>query len=141
MNSGGACIGCTMPGFPDKFTPFYKRPPGSMASTAASRLLGSVIRPLRRSTNAHLNREVRWDVHKDVPSGWAREKSEPNAVQNTVHKFYDRIRRSGDTSKNSGEVWGKREEWTEAEDPDAEAKLEVEVSTGSGAAKTDREDQ
>jgi hydrogenase small subunit len=23
------CIGCTMPGFPDKFTPFYKRPPGS----------------------------------------------------------------------------------------------------------------
>ncbi len=27
MNAGGPCIGCTMPGFPDKFTPFYKRPP------------------------------------------------------------------------------------------------------------------
>jgi hydrogenase small subunit len=24
MVAGGACIGCTMPGFPDKFSPFYK---------------------------------------------------------------------------------------------------------------------
>ena len=28
MVSGGACIGCTMPGFPDKYAPFYKAPPG-----------------------------------------------------------------------------------------------------------------
>ena len=28
MVAGGACIGCTMPGFPDKYAPFYKAPPG-----------------------------------------------------------------------------------------------------------------
>ena len=141
MNSGGACIGCTMPGFPDKFTPFYKRPPGSMASTAASRLLGSVVRPLRRNTNAHLNREVRWDLHNDVPSGWAREKSEPNAVQSTVHRFYDRIRRSTDTSKNPGEVWGKRDEWTQAREPAMEEKSEAEAKAATPVAtKTDKGD-
>ncbi|MGH9282897.1 MAG: hypothetical protein ACRD0S_08165, partial [Acidimicrobiales bacterium] len=26
MAFGGICIGCTMPGFPDRFTPFYERP-------------------------------------------------------------------------------------------------------------------
>ena len=29
-NVGGICIGCTMPGFPDKFMPFMDQPPGSM---------------------------------------------------------------------------------------------------------------
>ena len=28
MVAGGGCIGCTMPGFPDKYSPFYKAPPG-----------------------------------------------------------------------------------------------------------------
>ncbi len=27
-NVGGICIGCTMPGFPDKFMPFMNQPPG-----------------------------------------------------------------------------------------------------------------
>ena len=31
----GACIGCTMPGFPDKFSPFYKAPPGSSCRGAS----------------------------------------------------------------------------------------------------------
>jgi hydrogenase small subunit len=26
-NVGGICIGCTMPGFPDKFMPFMDEPP------------------------------------------------------------------------------------------------------------------
>ncbi len=30
-NVGGICIGCTMPGFPDKFMPFMNQPPGSFA--------------------------------------------------------------------------------------------------------------
>ena len=29
-NVGGICIGCTMPGFPDKFMPFMDQPPGSL---------------------------------------------------------------------------------------------------------------
>jgi hydrogenase small subunit len=28
-NVGGVCIGCTMPGFPDKFMPFMDQPPGA----------------------------------------------------------------------------------------------------------------
>lgn len=113
MNAGGACIGCTMPGFPDKFTPFYTRSPGSNVSSTASRLLGSIIKPLRNVTNAHLNREVRWDREGAVPSAWSREKSEPGFVADTVHRFYDRFRRSGDTARNPGEVWGKRVEATQ----------------------------
>src|SRR5262249_45220189 len=61
MNTGGVCIGCTMPGFPDRFAPFYTKPPGSTLSTTASRLLGTFIRPLRRFTQSFQNREPRWD--------------------------------------------------------------------------------
>ena len=38
-NVGGICIGCTMPGFPDKFMPFMDEPPGAKLSTAASSML------------------------------------------------------------------------------------------------------
>lgn len=107
MNSGGACIGCTMPGFPDKFTPFYSPPPGSKVSTTASRILGGVIRPLRRYTNSHLNREVRWDLQNGIPSGWARERSEPGVVSDFGHRFYDSLRRRNDTGKSTAVEWGK----------------------------------
>ena len=70
MDAGGPCIACTMPGFPDKFSPFYKTPPGSIISTTMSRGVGGVIRRLRRLSNRHGNREVRWDVLDHVPSGW-----------------------------------------------------------------------
>jgi hydrogenase small subunit len=121
MNAGGACIGCTMPGFPDKFTPFYKTPPGSRVSTTAARALGSVMRPLRKFTNEHLNREVRWDLHDETPSGWAKQKGEPGLLDEIGHKFYDRLRRSTDRGNVEGEeAWGRRSEWTRAKDPAAE---------------------
>ncbi len=125
MNAGGACIGCTMPGFPDKFTPFYKRPPGSLASTGASRLLGSIIKPLRKVTNDHLNREVRWDLHGDVPSGWAPHKPEPRAWEAVAHRFYDSMRRSTDTGngKTDAKAWGRRQELSQRQDPSVEPKL------------------
>ena len=71
MEAGGVCIACTMPGFPDKFSPFYKAPPGGVISTALSRGVGGVIRRLRRLSNRHASRETRWDVENAVPSGWA----------------------------------------------------------------------
>ncbi len=108
MNAGGACIGCTMPGFPDKFTPFYSRPPGSLASTTVARMVGSVIRPLRKFSNNNLNREVRWDRQDAMPSAFSREKTEPSALSHTGHKFYDRVRRRSDTARRDAEVWGKR---------------------------------
>jgi hydrogenase small subunit len=57
---GGICIGCTMPGFPDKFMPFMDEPPGSKISTAASGLYGNVIRSLRRVTAKTTDEEPKW---------------------------------------------------------------------------------
>ncbi|MDQ3973987.1 MAG: hydrogenase expression protein HypE [Actinomycetota bacterium] len=118
MNAGGACIGCTMPGFPDKFTPFYKKPPGTIVSSNVSRLVGAMMRPMRRYTNEHLNRETRWDIHGDVPSGWARSRKEPSLLADVGHKFYDRWRRNTDTGRARGDEWGKRVEWTERKAPE-----------------------
>ncbi|MBA3428685.1 MAG: hypothetical protein H0U07_08960, partial [Actinobacteria bacterium] len=123
MAAGGACIGCTMPGFPDKFTPFYKAPPGSKVSSTASRMLGSLIRPLREYSNEHLDREVRWDLEGHVPSGWAREHTEPGRIKDLGHKFYDRIRTSTDTARRKGVAYGKREELTLAQDPELDRRL------------------
>jgi hydrogenase small subunit len=107
MNAGGACIGCTMPGFPDKFTPFYSRPPGALFSTGLSRTVGGIVRPLRMYSNKHLNREVRWDEQKAVPTAFARERDEPGRLNALSHKLYDALRRRDDTGKNSGDEWGK----------------------------------
>ncbi len=115
MNAGGACIGCTMPGFPDKFTPFYKRPPGSLASTTVSRMVGSVIRPLRKFSNNNLNREVRWDQQGATPSAFSREKYEPSPLADLGHHFYDKLRRAKDTARNEADVWGREPESTDRE--------------------------
>jgi len=59
-NVGGICIGCTMPGFPDKFMPFMDEPPGSKVSTTASGLYGNVIRALRGITAKTQDEEPSW---------------------------------------------------------------------------------
>ena len=59
-NVGGVCIGCTMPGFPDKFMPFMDEPPGSKVSTAASTLYGTVSRTLRGFTAKTADEEPKW---------------------------------------------------------------------------------
>lgn len=56
-NVGGVCIGCTMPGFPDKFMPFLDEPPGAKLSTAAVVMYGRTVRALRNFTRASLNKE------------------------------------------------------------------------------------
>ena len=53
-NVGGACIGCTMPGFPDKFMPFLDEPPGARMSASAVVLYGRTVRALRDITRASL---------------------------------------------------------------------------------------
>jgi len=52
----GYCIGCTMPGFPDKFMPFMDQPPGSLLSSNAVMTYGRAIHALRRFTQASLNK-------------------------------------------------------------------------------------
>jgi hydrogenase small subunit len=87
MKAGGVCIGCTMPGFPDKFSPFYKTPPGAIVSTFAAKSVGMVIRRLRRLSNREANREHRWDVTGEVPSGWAHVQAQ-TATDRAIKFFY-----------------------------------------------------
>lgn len=59
-NVGGVCIGCTMPGFPDKFMPFLETPPGAHLSTSAIQIYGRTVRALRKFTQNSLNKEPEW---------------------------------------------------------------------------------
>jgi hydrogenase small subunit len=59
-NVGGICIGCTMPGFPDKFMPFMAQPPGSLLSSQAVATYGRAIHALRKFTQTSLNKEPAW---------------------------------------------------------------------------------
>ncbi|HXR65054.1 MAG TPA: hydrogenase expression protein HypE [Ktedonobacteraceae bacterium] len=59
-NVGGICIGCTMPGFPDKFMPFMDEPPGGKLSSNIIGVYGTMIRQLRHLTNHTLNKEPSW---------------------------------------------------------------------------------
>ncbi len=64
-NVGGICIGCTMPGFPDKFMPFMNQPPGSLLSSSAVSTYGHAIHALRRFTQASLNKEPAWRAKRE----------------------------------------------------------------------------
>jgi hydrogenase small subunit len=59
-NVGGICIGCTMPGFPDKFMPFMDEPPGAKMSSTAVVMYGRTVRALRQFTRQQLDREPAW---------------------------------------------------------------------------------
>jgi hydrogenase small subunit len=66
-NVGGVCIGCTMPGFPDKFVPFMDEPPGAHMSTAAVNVYGRAVRSLRQFTLASMNREPERPAARRTP--------------------------------------------------------------------------
>jgi hydrogenase small subunit len=59
-NVGGVCIGCTMPGFPDKFQPFMDQPPGSLLSAHAISTYGKMIHALRGFTKSSMNKVPSW---------------------------------------------------------------------------------
>ena len=59
-NVGGICIGCTMPGFPDKFMPFMDEPAGAKLSTMAVLMYGRAVRSLRSFTRGSMNKEPEW---------------------------------------------------------------------------------
>ena len=54
------CIGCTIPGFPDKCMSFMDEPPGSEVSTAASGLSGTMVRSLRTVTLNTFDKAPEW---------------------------------------------------------------------------------
>jgi hydrogenase small subunit len=70
-NVGGICIGCTMPGFPDKFMPFMDMPPGASLSSALIKPYGALVRRLRGITNDTVNREPKWRHNRsELTSGY-----------------------------------------------------------------------
>ncbi len=106
MNVGAPCIGCTMPGFPDSFSPFYERPPGTLVSSTASRTHGVIIRTLREHTLFFQNRSRKWEKEGHVPAGWGHVR-EPNFIDRLGHYLYQKIqfmgakKRPGSTPKES----------------------------------------
>jgi hydrogenase small subunit len=66
-NVGGVCIGCTMPGYPDKFMPHLDEPPGAHMSTQAVVMYGRTVRALRQFTLASMNREPAWRKREPEP--------------------------------------------------------------------------
>jgi len=71
-NVGGICIGCTMPGFPDKFMPFMDQPPGGAVSTMITGVYGPTIRRLRSITNKTVNKEPKWRHNRaELTTGYA----------------------------------------------------------------------
>ncbi|HXV65209.1 MAG TPA: hydrogenase expression protein HypE [Vicinamibacteria bacterium] len=98
MNTGGICIGCTMPGFPDRFAPFYEHPPGSRLSTNTSRLTGTFVRALRRMTQEFQNRSPRWE--HDVPSGWGHV-AKPHIARRALHEIYEKMQFLGSVKPGS----------------------------------------
>jgi hydrogenase small subunit len=73
-NVGGICIGCTMPGFPDKFMPFMDEPPGGRVSSAASTAYGGVIRSMRAITNKTVNKEPKWRHRgREITTGYRKD--------------------------------------------------------------------
>jgi len=100
MVAGGPCIGCTMPGFPDKYSPFYKAPPGSSLSSTMAHTYGAHIRRLRRMTLHAGNREPMWDNTGEVPSAFARRQREPTMLARVERFFYKRLQYAGSVDQS-----------------------------------------
>lgn len=104
MNVGAPCIGCTMPSFPDGFSPFYQRPPGTFVSSTASKAHGFIIRRLREHTMFFQNRSRKWEQDGHVPSGWGHTR-EPMLLDRIIHYLYQKLqfmggKRPGSRSKD-----------------------------------------
>ena len=58
-NVGGICIGCTMPGFPDKFMPFMDEPPGARLQPDQA-FMGALFGRCAALLNRTVNKEPKW---------------------------------------------------------------------------------
>lgn len=100
MNVGAPCIGCTMPGFPDSFSPFYATPPGTIVSSNLSRTTGFVVRNLRRYSQMFQNKTNKWKKENHVPSGWGHVRP-PTALEKMGHYFYEKMQFIGGVKPGS----------------------------------------
>jgi len=95
MNTGGICIGCTMPGFPDAFAPFHKKPPGTYVSSSISKTTGGLISYLRGYTQKSRSLTPRWKTTGEVPSGWANTNGKASLTERAVGSFYEYLKNRG----------------------------------------------
>ncbi|MBX2817163.1 MAG: hypothetical protein KTR24_14240 [Saprospiraceae bacterium] len=102
MNIGAPCIGCTMPGFPDSFAPFYATPPGTIVSSTLSRVTGSLISNLREMTMQYQNRTTKWNKDGKVPSGWGHV-AEPSPIDKIAHFAYEKLQFRNSPKPGSGQ--------------------------------------
>jgi hypothetical protein len=84
-----------MPGFPDKYSPFYKAPPGSALSGGVSKVTGGAIRRLRRMSMRNGNREAIWDSAGEIPSAWGRAHGGRSPVEKVNSFFYKKLQYRG----------------------------------------------
>jgi hydrogenase small subunit len=89
-NVGGICIGCTMPGFPDKFMPFMEEPPGAKLSSSAVLMYGRTVRALRQFTMTSLERKP--ERRRRRASEIAKNRAESSDRENEVPPASERMR-------------------------------------------------
>ena len=77
-NVGGICIGCTMPGFPDKFMPFMDEPPGSAVSTNIVGIWGGVVGCCGASRTTRSTKSRGGDTGQELTTGYHVRKSTLN---------------------------------------------------------------
>ncbi len=86
MQMGGICIGCTMPGFPDKFSPITGNPASRVIGSTTSRVVGGAIRRLRSAPRA----DQRMSPREDDTGGSRKGSGRATAAPKMIHKFYSR---------------------------------------------------
>jgi len=85
MQMGGICIGCTMPGFPDKFSPITAMPTDGHFSSTTSRVVGGAIRRMRSASRVDTGTKSRCGA-SETASGSRRAATVPK----TIHRFYSK---------------------------------------------------
>jgi hydrogenase small subunit len=84
-----------MPGFPDKYSPFYKAPPGSAISGGVSKITGGGIRRLRRMSMRAANREPIWDRANDPSTAWGAVHGSRNPIEVVNANLYKKLQYRG----------------------------------------------
>jgi hydrogenase small subunit len=106
MQMGGICIGCTMPGFPDKFSPITEIAPGSLISSTTSRVVGGAIRRMRSVSKIDKNMTARWDGAGETSSGFGRSTTAPKGATKVIHKFYSKYQHRAEGGHKGKRLYG-----------------------------------
>ena len=97
---------------PGQVQPLLQDAAGRCVSTFAARTVGGVVRRLRRLSNREANREHRWDVTGEVPSGWAHVQAQ-TLTDKAIKFFYAEwqhmgSQEAGTAARKAGSLLGRR---------------------------------